>query len=184
MAQAPATRAQRVDPAGPKVSRTPPRPQEGRERCIKARPFRQSGISWFDLDIRRSVRAAAPNDGGLLFGRRLHVREYALGALLCERAAAWRALATAMHDGERRSRYRGWRERGGPCRSEPRASEWIAGAGQADVSGAGGCRLFRFRSAARHLWADRAPALTAVGGAAAAAAAEASVPAAAATPIA
>src|SRR5277367_2555392 len=60
------------------------------------------------------VRAAAANDGGLLFGRRLHVREYALGALPCERAAARRALATAMHDGKRRSRCRGWRDRG-PC---------------------------------------------------------------------
>src|SRR5271163_1580352 len=53
------------------------------------------------------VRAGAANDGGLLFGRRLHVREYALGPLLCEWAAAWRALATAMEDGRRRYRDRG-----------------------------------------------------------------------------
>src|SRR5208282_6357199 len=88
------------------------------------------------------VRAVAANDGGLLFGRRLHVREYALGALPCERAAAWRALATAMDDGKRRSRYRGWRDTGGPCRSQPRASEWIAGAGQAHLSGAGAAGFF------------------------------------------
>src|SRR5208283_3350142 len=43
---------------------------------------------------------------------------------------------------KRRSRYRGWRDRGGPCRSQPRASEWIAGAGQADISGAGAAGFF------------------------------------------
>src|SRR5208337_2494554 len=66
----------------------------------------------------------------------------ALGALPCERAVAWRALATAMDDGKRCTRYRGWRDRGGPCRSKPRASEWIAGAGPPDVSGAGSARIF------------------------------------------
>ena len=135
-------RAPKVGPAGPKVSRTPTPPPKAGKGALRRAHSGSPGFFGSALKFAVLVRAVAANDGGLLFGRRLHVREYALGALLCERAAAWRALATAMHDGKRRSRYRGWRDRGGPCRSQYRASEWIAGAGPPDVSGAGPAGFF------------------------------------------
>src|SRR5271165_4546351 len=126
---------------GPKASAHAPPPKAGKGALRPSIPGALRRYSR-SRNFAVLVRAVAANDGGLLFGRRLHVREYALGAVLCERAAAWRALASAMDDGKRRSRDRNLRDRGGPCRSQYRASEWIAGAGPPDVFGAGPAGIF------------------------------------------
>ena len=145
-------------PAGPKAS-TPTRPQ-GREGCIEARPSRQSCIFCSTVKFVVLVRAVAANDRGLLFGRRLHVREYGPGALLCERAAAWRAHASAMDDGKRRSRYRELARSGRPMPIPASCFRMDCRCRSTRRFRSRGCRLFRFRSAARHLWADRVRALT------------------------
>ena len=129
---------------------------QGREGCIEARPSRQSEIFSSAVNFAVLVRAVAANDGGLLFGRRLHVREYALGALLCERAAAWRALASC--DGRRQASFSesGLARSGRPMPIRASCFRMDCRCRSIRRFRSRGFRLFRFRSAARRLWADRA----------------------------
>ena len=155
-------RAPEGRPRWPEGQHPNPPPKAGKGALRRAH-LRHPGFFGSPVKFAVLVRAVAANDRGLLFGRRLHVREYALGALLCERAAAWRALASC--DGRRQASFSvsGLARSGRPmpipvscfrmdcrCRSTRRFRSRA-------------CRLFRFRSAARHLWADRVPALTTAG---------------------
>ena len=136
-----APRARGPAPAGPKPTHPNP-PTQGREGCIEARPSGVADFSCSTVKFRRSCSRRRRERWGLLFGRRLHVREYALGALRASGPPHGGRLRPRCTTASVVTRYRGWRDRGGPCRSQPRASEWIAGAGQADVSGAGAAGFF------------------------------------------
>ena len=177
-----APRAQRPAPPARRQPHPNPAPK-GREGCIEARPFRQSGIFWFGLEIRRSCSRRRRERWGPLVWKEAScsgIRPWGFAV------RAGRRMAGACDcDGRRQASFSvsGLARSGRPmlipvscfrmdcrCRSTRRFRSR-------------GCRLFRFRSAARHLWADRVPALTTAGEAGAGeAAAEASAVAAAATP--
>ena len=156
-------RAPKGRPRWPEGEPHPNPAPKGREGCIKARPFRQSGIFWFGLEIRRSCSRRRRERWGPLVWKEAScsgIRPWGFAV------RAGRRMAGACDcDARRQASFSvsGLARSGRPmpipascfrvdcrCRSSRRFRSR-------------GCRLFRFRSAARHLWADRVPALTTAG---------------------
>ena len=129
-------------PAGPKGKHPNP-PTKAGKGCIKARPSGRTA-SFFVDPLKLSVLfAPSPRtlgasllEGGFMFGNIL------LGRCRASGPPRGGRLRSAMGDGWRRCRDRDRRDRVGLRRSERRSSEWIAGAGPSDVSGAGASGVF------------------------------------------
>ena len=173
----------KAGPAGPKVSRTPTPPPKAGKGALRRAHSGSPGLFWFGREIRRSCSRRRRERWGPLVWKEAScsgIRPWGFAV------RAGRRMAGACDcDGRRQASFSvsGLARSGRPmpipascfrvdcrCRSSRRFRSR-------------GCRLFRFRSAARHLWADRVPALTTAGEAVAGeAAAEASAAAAAATP--
>ena len=172
-------RAPEGRPRWPEVSRTPTPPQKAGKGALRRAHLRHPGIFWFAREIRRSCSRRRRERSGPLVWKEAScsgIRSWGFAV-----RAGRRMAGDCDCDGRRQASFSvsGLARSGRPMPIRASCFRMDCRCRSTRRFRSRGCRLFRFRSAARHLWADRVPSVDDSGGSGAA---EVSAVAAAATP--